>query len=507
MSPTSSEPDGHAPVPHPHPHPDHASVGGQSTRESRAVYRSRSEHAARAERERQSRSFSRAFWWLVGTLIVACGVFLGIAVLQGPKLTDVQFDTSAAIARADQSARLFFNQPVVALDADQVSVSPSAGVTVATEGDLVTVQFGSPLLYGTEYTITMTDVRSQSLPTPATVEYRFTTPTPSPFVLDRADPAVGGSDAIVRVGLTGSAREVVYEAPGIESFAVTGQVLAVSSRSAEGTSRLQLVSLHDGAVEDIRLPAPGQITGLAAADTGAVLGFTFTPQVRGDDALGGREVLLLDLEKGRALTPVGDLGGSPLPVTDWVFIPGSSSLLAQGLEQTTYVVGSAPGSEPTPLGRFSEIVSVAQDGRTFLARDALGAVSVSLTDGTQVRIEPSLIQGGMPFVGQAEVLPSGDIIEKAALQTTDGRFVVIVAVDDGTEGRVLYQTPNLAGSIENFHVSPNGQYVAIEVVPVIADSISDGYAVDPRSTSITTVIVDIATGLEVRSVDGFGLLW
>jgi hypothetical protein len=85
--------------------------------------------------------------------------------------------------------------------------------------------------------------------------------------------------------------------------------------------------------------------------------------------------------------------------------------------------------------------------------------------------------------------------------------VVIVAVDDGTEGRVLYQTPNLAGSIENFHVSPNGQYVAIEVVPVIADSVSDGYGVDPRSTSITTVIVEIATGLVVRSVDGFALLW
>lgn len=434
-------------------------------------------------------------------------MFLGIAVLQGPKLTDAQLDTTAAITRADQSARLFFNQPLVALAADQVSVSPAVGVTVATEGDLVTVQFDAPLLYGTDYTITMTDVRSQALPTPATVEYHFTTPSPRPYVLDRADPAVGGSDAIVRISLTGSDREVIFEAPAIESFAVTGQVLAVSSRAGEGTSRLQLVSLSDGAVEDVRLPAPGQITGLAAADVGAVLGFTFTPQVRGDDALGGREVLLLDLEKGRTLTPVGDLGGSPLPVTDWVFIAGSSSLLAQGLEQTTYVVGSEPGSEPTPLGRFSEIVSVAQDGQSFLARDALGAVSVSLVDGSQTRVEPSLIQGGMPFVGQAEVLPSGDIIEKAALQTTDGRFVVIVAVDDGTEGRVLYQTPNLAGSIENFHVSPNGQYVAIEVVPVIADSISDGYSVDPRSTSITTVIVEIATGLVVRSVDGFALLW
>lgn len=482
-------------------------MGGHGTRESRAVYRSRAEHAVRVERERASTAFTRSFWWLVGVLVVGCAVFLGIAVLQGPKLTDARLDTATAITRPDQSIRLFFNQPLVDVTADQVTVSPEVGVEVTTEGDLVTVKLAAPLLYATDYTVTIANVRSQALPTPATVEYRFTTPAPRPFILDRADPAVGGSDTIVRVGLTGSDREVIYEAPGIESFAVTGQVLAVSSRSGEGSSRLQLVSLADGAVEEVRLPEPGQITDLAATDTGSVLGFTFTPVVRGDDVLGGREVLMLDLEAGRVLTPVGDLGGDPLPVTDWVFIPGSSALLAQGLEQTTFVVGSEPGAVPTPLGRFSEIVSVARDGASFLARDALGAVSVSLADGKQTRIEPSLIQGGMPFVGQAELLPNGDVIEKAALQTTDGRFVVIVAVDDGTEGRVLYQTPNLAGSIENFHVSPNGQYVAIEVVPVIADSVSDGYPVDSRSTTITTVIVEIASGLVVRSVDGFAPIW
>lgn len=485
---------------------DPARAGGD-TREARALYRSRAEWAAKVEHDRAGPRFVRTFWWLVGTLVVACGVFLAIAVFQGPKLTDGQVDTTAVIQRPDQQVRLFFNQDLLEVDPGQVTVTPATAFSVTTSGDLVTLQFDVPLRYATEYTVRLEGVRSAALPQPSSTEFAFTTASPRPLYLDRSDPARGEPDQIVRIGLTGSDRETVYSAPGIESFAVTGQVLAVSSAVGDGTSRLQLVSLADGAVEDIRLPEPGTVTDLAAADTGSVLAFTFTPVERGDDVLGGREVLVLDLEAGRVLTPVGDLGGDPLPVTAWQFVPGSTSIVAQGIEQTTFLVASAAGSVPAPLGRFAEIVSISRDGSSMLARDALGAVIVSLTDGSQERFEPSLIQGGRPFIGQAEVLGNGDVIEKAALQTNDGRFVVIVAVDDGTEGRVLYQTPDLAGSIEDFTVSPNGQYVAIEVVPVIADSVSDGYAVDPRSTTITTVLVEIETGLIVRSVEGFALLW
>jgi hypothetical protein len=261
-------------------------------------------------------------------------------------------------------------------------------------------------------------------------------------------------------------------------------------------------------VESIRLPSEGAITDLAATDVGSVVGFTFTPSVRDpNDVLGGRRVLLLALESGRELTTVGDLGGDPLPVTDWRFIPGTTSLVVQGIEQTVFVVDAAPGSIPTPIGRFTELVSVSRDGTTLAARDGLGGVFVNLADATTTRFEPSLISGGMPFLGQVEVLATGEVIEKAALQTTDGKFAVVVALDDGTEGHILYQTPNLAGSIEHFTVSPNGQYVAIEVVPVVEDAVSDGYPHNPRSTTITTVIVEISSGLIVRSVEGLGLVW
>jgi hypothetical protein len=44
-------------------------------------------------------------------------------------------------------------------------------------------------------------------------------------------------------------------------------------------------------------------------------------------------------------------------------------------------------------------------------------------------------------------------------------------------------------------------------VPAVETAVSDGYAVDARATSISTVFVDISTGATIKSVAGFGLQW
>ncbi|MDH6181220.1 hypothetical protein M2152_001402 [Microbacteriaceae bacterium SG_E_30_P1] len=448
--------------------------------------------------------FRRVFLAVVGALVLLCGVFLAIAYLQGPKLSDAQIDLVSAIAQPDQQLRLFLNQQIDDIDPDQITVTPATAVSVSTSGDLVAVQFDTPLRYDTEYTVRIDGVRSAALPQSSTVEHRFTTGAPSPLYLDRGTP----NDAIVRVGLKGSEREVIFETPGIGAFAATGQVLVVSTVDAEGISRLMLVSLADGAVEELRLPEEGTVTDLAVSDAGPIIAFTFTPSAPVDgEVFGGRRVLAMNLEQGRTLFTVGELGGEVFPISSWRFVPGARSMVVQGTEDTTFLLDAAPEAVPVPIGRFTDILGISRDGSTMSASDALGGVLVSLEDGETERFEPSLIEGSSPFLGEVEVLPDGDVIEKAALQTTEGRFLVVMAVDDGETGRVLYQTPAQAGSIENFRVSPNGQFVAVEVVPVIADAVSDGYLVDQRSTTITTVIVEIETGLIVRSVEGFGLLW
>ena len=449
------------------------------------------------------RRFGRALAGTIAVLLVLCGVFLTLGYLQGPKLADAQADPAALISRADQQVRLFVNQPVEPIDPSQLTITPAVPVTVTTAADVIAVQFGALLNYDTEYTVRIDDVRGVGLPASSTIEYRFSTAAPQVYLLDRGEP----DDRIIRTGLSGSDREVVYATAGIQQFAVTGQVLVVSTTTGEGESALRLVSLADGAVEEIPLPEAGTIRDLDVTTVGSVVGITFVPTERADDPLGGRQLLLLDLEAGRTFTSVMGIDGQPLQPTDWLFVPGRAALVAQTIEQTLLLVDAAPDSIPTPLGRVAEIVRFSRDGSTLAARDALGGVLIDVSDGAQTRLDPSLIEGGLPFLGLVEPLADGSLLEKAALESTDGRFIVVVALDDGETGRILYTTPDLAGSIEDFTVSPNGQFAAIEVVPVIADSVSDGYPVNPRATSITTVIMNIATGEIVRSIEGFGLRW
>ena len=446
--------------------------------------------------------FRRSLAGLIVVLVVLCGVFLTLGYLQGPKLTDAQVDTQAVTNRSGQQLRLFANQPVAAVTADQVSVIPDARVSVTTSGDVIAVQFDQPLHYATDYVVRVDGVRGTSLPQASTLEYRFTTAGTSIYSLHRIPDA---DDEIVTENLTGADRAVVFTSPRIVDFAVVGRALAVITLADDDSTALQLVSLTDGAVETVPLPGPGVISDLHASSVGFLIGVVFTPEGAGADALGGRELLTLDVSGRRAFTAVTGLDGSPLAVAAWGFVPGGTTLVAQSAEQTMLLVdASAPGI-PTPLGKFAELVGFSSDGRTMVVRDAVGPISVSLVDATQTRFVPAPIDGAAPFVGDVAPLANGGMVEKAAVQASDGTFTVSLVVDDGTAGRVLFETPGGTGSIESFSVSPNDQYVVAEVVPDNATRVSDGYPRDPRSTTLSTVIIDLATGTVVRTVEGFGV--
>ena len=444
--------------------------------------------------------FRRSFAWLVAVLLVLCAVFVALGYLQGPKLTDAQVDTQTVTARSGQQLRLFANQPVAAVAADQVTVTPDARVSVTTDGDVIAVQFDQPLHYATDYVVRVEGVHSISLPQTSTLEYRFTTSAPELFWLQRVQ---GADDQIVRTGLTSSDATVVFASERIVEFAVVGRAIAVITVDDDDRTALQLVSLTDGAVETVPLPGPGTLSDLGASSAAFVLGVVFTPDGAQDEALGGRQLLTLDLSAGRTFVPVEGLDGAPLAVADWRFVPGGTRLVAQSSEQTLLLADAAAPGIPTPLGKFAELVGFSSDGRTMVVRDALGPIRVTLQDAAQARIEPSPVQGVTPFVGQVVPLSDGGLVEKAAVPGAAGAFTVALVVDDATAGRVLYTTPDGKGSIETFSLSPNEQFVIAEVVPDNESTVSDGYPQKPRSTSITTVIIDLASGEIVKTLEGF----
>lgn len=452
-------------------------------------------------RVRSDARFRRALTVTVVALLVLCGGFLALGYAQGPKLSSAQVDTAAVVLQGGQQLRLFANQAVAQVDADQVTIVPATEFTVSTSNDVIAVQFAERLRYDTHYRVQVSGVTSPSLAQHSTLQFDFSTASPESFYLDRGSP----DDEIVKAGVSGSGRDVVYSAPGIQDFVRAGKALVVSAAGEDGANTLALVT-EDGATEGIPLPEAGTIGQLDAATSSATVGFILVPA--GGDTVDDAALYTIDLDAERVAAPVLGLDGSPLHVLQWFFVPGTANLVALTVERTLVYVDAESGTA-LPLGQFQSLLSVAPDGQSVVVTDAFGPLVVAIADGSQERLALSPLDGtdgADTFTGATELLSSGGRISKAVV-VEGGRYAVVLLLDDGTTSSILYRTVDDAGSIEDFSVSPNGQYVAVEVVPDQSVSTEDGYEVNGRSTSITTLIIEIDSGSQPRSVEGFDWRW
>jgi hypothetical protein len=433
-----------------------------------------------------------------------CTLFLALGYFQGPKLASASVDTSAVISQSGQQLRLFANQAVADVKNSQVVVTPNVAHTVTTAGAAIAVQFGARLKYATDYRVRVVDVTSPTRAQPSTIEYSFTTATPDMYYLDRGDP----EDTVMRTSFGGAESTPVYSARHIQDFALLDGSLAVVTLSDNQSSALDLVSLADGAVERVALPKRVVVQKLDAASSGSTLGFTLTSTDESLDPLYSATLFFLQLTGPREPKPVLGLDGKAVRVLNWEFVPGNSTLIALSRDRSLFILDPAVPGSVIPLGQFTELGPASRDGKFVTVSDAYGSISLALANGRQKRLQPSPVSGGDPYLGLTEVLSGAKRVEKLVVIDPSGiRFTSMVAVDDGKNARTLYRTPNDTGSIETFSISPNGQYAAIEIVPDVTHNASDGYHYDARSTSITTVFVDIASGEVVKSVEGFALSW
>ena len=449
------------------------------------------------------RNFRLTFAWAVGALVALCGLFLALGYLQGPKLSSAQLDADAVIASSDQTLRLFLNQTIAAIDPDDVSVEPAAAFSVTSDADLVSVQFEEPLNYESSYTVTVAGVVSPSGGAESTISYTFATGEPDLYYLDRGIP----NDEIVRTGVSGSERSVVYSGAGIQEFVPVGDVLAFTTATADRTGAIDLVNPERGVVERLLLPEEGEVANLDATRSGATLGFTISSDDPGPIPMISHTLYTVDLDRGRDVIAVADIDGEPMRVLGWQFIPGTSDIAALTTESTVVRVDLLAGTV-VPLASYFEFDRVSADGSHVVVSDTRGSASVSLSDGAETRLHPSPIGGDQPFLGDSDVAASGALIAKMVLvPESGGSFSSVLAYDDGEASRVLYQTVEDKGAILDFEVSPNGQMVAIEVQPNVSVLDSDEYVMVARARSVTTYIVDIDSGDVTRSVEGFAPVW
>jgi hypothetical protein len=449
-------------------------------------------------------SFRRAF---VGTLVVLAllvGTFAFLDHAQGPKLASIQIDRAAAVSRSAQTLRIFVNERIAPLSGHHVVVSPSAPTTVSASGQLIVVQFTQPLAYGTTYRVSVSGVVGLDDGQAATIRTVFTTPTPRFYYLKRS--GTSAPDQIIRTALRSPGATAVFRAPRISSFAVFPQALAVVTLDKRGESVLEFVD-SDGTTEPIDLPGPGTVDHVRGNPDTGVLGFTFTSA----GAAPNREytdTLFMVNPAGTAVpVAVKALDGSPLSALSWFFVPASSQIVVQDFNQSVQILDSTNPKSVVPLGNYLELDSIANDGKSIMATDINGPVKVTIPSGEIARLTPSKLKGARPLGGAAQVIPDGWLQIDSTYDSKSQAFIERLAVDDGVKAREIYRTINPRGEINSFSVSPNNEYVAIETTPDVSTSTPDGYVVNGRSTSVTTELVDIRTGLLVKDVEGFDLSW
>jgi len=534
---------------HPDGHDEPARHGGVHS-EGEGTRRA-AEAGRRLREQRELQRFQRTFWIVSGVLGAVAAVFLLLGALQGPKLATAQVDPQRATEQSGQQLRMFANQPLRDVDPSQVTVSPQTDVTVTVQDDLLVVQFDERLRYDTEYTVTVSDVAARSRDAVSTFSHAFETAGASVLYLDRGET----EDEILRAEVSGTGRgEVVHAAPGIQAFAPVEGVLVVArdassaapdasgaapgggdegagggdagtgggeagtgggdegtggGAAGSGASVLESILTESGDAETVRLPDGARVDRIIAPQAGTLLGLVLTEVVDEGTPQFSSALAYVDLAGDREVRLLEGLDGEPVRALDAVFLPGGSTLLVHALDQSLLRIDLLAPELVLPVDQLPTVWNLSTDGTRVSGSDSFGGLFLDLESGEETRLNPSLFEGEVVFGGETVLLSDERWVQKVAVpDASGGSFAIVVVVDDGSgESRQLARTIDDRGSIGALSVSPNDQYVAIEVTPSVEDAEPDGRRVNPRPTSITLQIIDIETGALVRSLEGFAPVW
>lgn len=323
------------------------------------------------------------------------------------------------------------------------------------------------------------------------------------YLLQRADPAVGGTDAIVRFDIEDGQTREVFATERIIDFVLAGEQLVVVTERVEAHD-LVLVDPVTGDAVNVSLPGTGTVDSLEAS--GSRVGLRFTSE--GDAGERAFVNTLAWFEAGADAVTIVEHADDPFEATDWAWLPGGLEMLAIDSHGDLLRFDPADSDNAEDFGHWETIESVAGDASAAIVRDHHDTVLLSLHDGEAAPFGPTPFDGRPLFGGDVAFLGAGpERVQKVGAQDADtGAVRSHVVLDDGESPRALLSAADGEG-VDGFMVSPDGRHVAIEVVPDVAGMVSDAYYPHARAVSIVTRIVSMVDGEVVAEFPGFRPRW
>ena len=458
-------------------------------------------HAAIRDRIARLR-FRRTWLAIVAALAIMAGG-LGIAsVVQGPRLSSAAFNADAAVERPGQRLVLQADQPLAPVEVATVTIEPTARIELTADSARLTVRFIGMLHYDTEYHVSVA-VRSAATGAASTLEYRFTTPDVSVYSLVRHDPDSADSDRVVEHSLSGDAADVtVLTAPRIQEYVPVGEAVAAVVLDEFDAPSIVLIA-PDGTSTPVSVPPARGIRSLQVASGGDLLGFLV------EGAAGATTLHVLDLTDASWVpSEVHGPAQTPLAALDWRFVPGTTSVVVQAVDQQLFLVDAVAGTQATPLGQHVELRGFLPGTLRLIVADPDGGAAIDLADGTTSELGAPAAEVPPGLYPDAFVLTSStsyvELYNDPMGYADIGARSILYAVDaNGT--RELFRPATATSRVGAVCLSPNGQYLAVEVVP--GGATRDDYRSAPGWSGTTIYYVDAVSGSTSRGVTGMAPDW
>jgi hypothetical protein len=410
------------------------------------------------------RRFRRLLYGSITIVSLLAAVLVVANFSRGPQLQTAQINVKTAVERTGQRLLLQTNEQLDSSAADQLSVSPDAAATATVDGDSIDVQFSGILAYNTRYTVTVPEVRNISGGGSSTLSYTFDTANPTMYFLaPSTGTAASGaelSDAVLAAPIGGGEPVAVYQAPRIRQFVAFDDALVVDTVNDDGTDALTIVSLTGGKPVLVNLAGPGTVTSLKANPRSKLFGYTFTPQASPLYPTQPDQLYAYDITRGNDYAiPITGTDHEVLTAKDWMFIAGTTSLVAQTQGSELLLIdtlGEREGtSNPVPIGQADALLGFVPTTETL----------VTATGGTRTATDFGPAEHPSSAFPSVPGGAAGAIVDAAGttLQIQDSGHGADTAVAKiGASGSSTVLSLDAAGqSITSVCVAPNGLYAAV----------------------------------------------